>query len=41
MALTKSEELWKGGPLDDEVFVVQQFCQRVVVLIDTIEVRRL
>ena len=38
-ALTTDEEVWKGGPLNNEVFIVQQFCQRVVDLLESMKER--
>ena len=38
-ALTTDEEAWKGGQLNDEVFIVQQFCQRIVDLLESLKER--
>ena len=38
-ALTTDEEAWKGGPLNDEIFIVQQFCQRIVDLLESLKDR--
>ena len=38
-APTTDEEAWKGGQLNDEVFIVQQFCQRVVDLLESLKER--
>ncbi len=38
-AITTDEESWKSGPLNDEIFVIQQFCQRIVDLLESLKER--
>ena len=38
-ALTTDEDSWKGGPLNDEIFIIQQFCQRIVDLLESLKAR--
>jgi hypothetical protein len=38
-ALTKREELWRDGPLNDDVSTVKQFCMRVMALLESVKFR--
>lgn len=38
-ALTTNEEAWKGGRFKDEMFIIQQFCQRIVDLLESLKQR--
>lgn len=38
-ALTKREELWRDGPLNDDVSTVKQFCMHVMALLESVKFR--